>query len=235
MEKIKRTNYILVDFENTQVVDLELITGKHVQVILVIGEKQKHLPLTLVKQLLAHASQVTIIESTCVGRNALDFILAYQIGKLVQQDPMGYFHIVSKDKGFDPLIAHLKRQSVLASRHDDFTKIPILCNQAILQAPVNKAALPVLTQLSITSQLEQPLHDKIKLLIEHLMKRDIARPLTRESLIADIHARFARKLTDLEVVALVKQLEQLKFIKISADNKVGYFMHMVRSSEYFAG
>jgi len=54
-------------------------------------------------------------------------------------------------------------------------------------------------------------------------------------LIADIHARFARKLTDLEVVALVKQLEQLKFIKISADNKVGYFMHMVRSSEYFAG
>ncbi len=38
MENPKRTNYILVDFENTQVIDLDLITGKPVKIILLIGD-----------------------------------------------------------------------------------------------------------------------------------------------------------------------------------------------------
>lgn len=231
MENPKRTNYILVDFENTQVVDLSLITGKPVKVILLIGEKQKHLPVVLVKQLLVHADQVSIIESTCVGRNALDFILAYHVGQLVQQNPTGYFHIVSKDKGFDPLIAHLKQQKVLASRQDEFAKIPLLVNQPILPQPVKTTALPVLTQVAIPSQSEPPSPDKIALLTEHFMKRNVSRPLTRGSLMSDIHARFAQKLTHDEVTALVKQLEQLKLIKINVDNKVSYFMHVVHSAE----
>jgi hypothetical protein len=223
MENPKRTNYILIDFENTQVVDLSLITGKPVKVILLIGEKQKHLPVVLVKQLLAHADQVSIIESTCVGRNALDFILAYHVGQLVQQNPTGYFHIVSKDKGFDPLIAHLKQQKVLAARHDEFVKIPVLVNQPVASPALDKTTIPpVAMQMTTPAQPVFSMLDKVALLTEHLMKRSVARPLTRSSLMADIHARFAKKLTDNEVVALVKQLEQLKLIKISEDNKVSY-------------
>lgn len=237
MNTPKRTNYILIDFENTQAVDLSLITDKPVQVIFVVGEKQKYLPVALVKQLLTYVGQVAIIESACVGKNALDFILAYHVGQLVQQSPTGYFHIVSKDKGFDSLIAHLKQQKVLASRHDEFAKIPILLNQTTspVPVPVNKTVLPSLTQLPICSQLEQTSHDKIVLLTEHLTKRNVARPLTRDSLISDIHAKFAKKITDNEAVALVKQLEELKLIKINTDNKVSYFMHMLKSRAMVAG
>ena len=36
------------------------------------------------------------------GSNALDFHIAYYLGNLVISDPTAYFHIISKDTGFDP-------------------------------------------------------------------------------------------------------------------------------------
>ncbi|OQX13620.1 MAG: hypothetical protein BWK73_11730 [Thiothrix lacustris] len=200
MENPKRTNYILVDFENTQVVDLSLVTGKPVKVILLIGEKQKHLPIVLVKQLLAHADQVSILESTCVGRNALDFILAYHVGQLVQQNPTGYFHIVSKDKGFDPLIAHLKQQKVLAARHDEFAKIPVLVDQPATSPPL----------------------DKIEFLTKRFSQHVANRPATRDSLMSHINATFAKRLSESDVIGLVKELQQRKFISFDENNKVQY-------------
>jgi len=199
MENPKRTNYILIDFENTQVVDLSLITGKPVKVMLLMGEKQKHLPIVLVKQLLAHADQVNIIESTCVGKNALDFILAYHVGQLSQQDPTGYFHIVSKDKGFDPLVTHLKQQKVSAARHDEFAKIPALVD------------LPALSPL-----------DKVEFLTKRFAQHLASRPATRTSLMSHIHSTFAKQLSEAEVAGLVSDLEQRKLISFDEKNKVSY-------------
>lgn len=231
MESFKRTNYILVDFENTQIVDLSLIIGKPVKVTLVLGEKQKHLPVVLVKQLLAHANQMNIIESTCVGKNALDFILACHLGQLVQQNPTGYFHIVSKDKGYDPLIVHLKQQKVLAARHDEFAKVPILVNQSALATPLKATGLPILNPLP-SSTAKKILNEQITLIMQNFIKRNSARPLTRESLLADIHSRFSKSLTQDEVNALVKELESRNFIKINIDNKVSYFTHLFKSAEF---
>ena len=36
------------------------------------------------------------------GKNALDFHLAYYVGELATNDPEVYFHVISKDTGFDP-------------------------------------------------------------------------------------------------------------------------------------
>jgi hypothetical protein len=41
------------------------------------------------------------------GKNALDFYLAYYVGELATNDPEVYFHVISKDTGFDHLIKHL--------------------------------------------------------------------------------------------------------------------------------
>jgi len=47
-----RTNYIFVDFENIQDLDLDRIANKPVRVILVLGERNRNLPVALVKMLL---------------------------------------------------------------------------------------------------------------------------------------------------------------------------------------
>ena len=58
--------------------------------------------------------------------SALDFHIAYYLGKLSAAHPDAYFHIVSKDKGFDPLIKHLKDQKIFCSRWASVLEIPLV-------------------------------------------------------------------------------------------------------------
>ena len=58
------------------------------------------------------------------GPDALDFHIAYYIGRLSAAHPDAYFHIISKDKGFDPLIKHLKSQKIFCSRSTSVLEIP---------------------------------------------------------------------------------------------------------------
>ena len=100
---MSRTNHIFVDFENVHDLDLNRIKDKPVKVVLVLGGHHKSLPVPLVKQLLAYASQVSLVETGRSGKNALDLVLAQHIGEARKTDPHGYFHILSRDKDFDAL------------------------------------------------------------------------------------------------------------------------------------
>src|SRR3954471_8598028 len=123
---MNRTHYIFVDFENIHEIQLELIAQRPAVVILVLGERHKKLPVDLVKKFLTYPTQVRLVEAGRSGRNALDFVLAYLIGVQAMTDPTGHFHILSRDKGFDALIEHLKKNDLMADRHEAFAKIPVL-------------------------------------------------------------------------------------------------------------
>jgi hypothetical protein len=123
---MERLNYIYVDFENVQTLDLDLISDRPVAVVLLLGKQNKDLPVSLVKKLLERSGQVRIVQTEKTGKNALDFVLAYQIGLKAALEPNSFFHIISRDRGFDALVAHLKAQKILAARHDAFSSIPIL-------------------------------------------------------------------------------------------------------------
>ena len=123
---MSRTNYIFIDYENVQETDLDRIKDKPVKVVFVLGERHKSLPVTLVKQILPHAGQVELVETRRGGKNALDLVLAEHVGEAKKADPLGYFHIMSKDKDFDALIGHLKDEGVRAARRESFSEIPAL-------------------------------------------------------------------------------------------------------------
>ena len=50
--------------------------------------------------------------------NALDFHIAFHVGQIAGTDPQGFFHIISKDKGYDPLLAHLKEAGIQGARSE---------------------------------------------------------------------------------------------------------------------
>ena len=127
---MNRTNYIFIDFENVQETDLERIANKPVQVTLILGERHKSLPIKLVKLIQKYPEQVRLVETLLNGKNALDFVLAYEIGVASQKDPDGYFHILSRDKGFDALIKHVKGKEIRAARHTGISEILVLMNAA---------------------------------------------------------------------------------------------------------
>jgi hypothetical protein len=74
-------NHVFVDFENVHEVDLEVVGRKSVHVTLLLGPRQTRLDVALVEKLLEHASTVQLVRLTSDGRNALDFALAYYVGR----------------------------------------------------------------------------------------------------------------------------------------------------------
>src|SRR6266851_8365695 len=88
-------NHIFVDFENVHEIDLTVIGSKAVSFTLLVGPRQTKLDISLVEKLFEHAVSVQLVRLTSAGRNALDFTLAYYVGRSWAADPTGYFHIVS--------------------------------------------------------------------------------------------------------------------------------------------
>jgi hypothetical protein len=100
-----------------------------------LGARHTRLDVALVEKLMEHAASVQLVRLTSSGRNALDFALSYYLGRAVLSDPTAYFHVVSRDKGFDPLIEHLRSRHIHAHRHDDFTTLTFSDPTKVATAP----------------------------------------------------------------------------------------------------
>lgn len=134
-----RTNFVLIDSENVKPEYIERLKREHFQVVVFVGANQKRLDFAMVNALQSLGSNGSYVQVSSHGPNALDFHIAYHIGKLAAVHPGACFHIISRDKGFDPLIKHLKGQKILCSRWASVSAIP-LSNSADKQLPSQRAA-----------------------------------------------------------------------------------------------
>lgn len=191
---MNRTNYIFVDFENVHETEWERIIGKQVQAIIVLGPQHKFMPIAEVKALLRCASQIRLIETKKAGRNAADLLLAQHIGEQRKEDPQGYFHVVSKDKGFDSLISNLRDNGTMAARRESLSDIPVLMNG----------------------------EERILAFAAYLKANPENRPVRRKALEAQIQHNFAKTLVADEIGQLIAALESRGVLKIDASGKVAY-------------
>ena len=121
-----RTNYVLIDFENVQPQSLEQLEHDHFKLLVFVGASQTKLPFEVAASLQRLGARAEYIKISGNGTNALDFHIAYYIGRLAAEDPSAYFHIVSKDKGFGPLVEHLKSGKISADRVKSIADIPLV-------------------------------------------------------------------------------------------------------------
>jgi len=191
---VARTNYIFIDFENVHETDWARIIGKPVKVTLVLGEQHQSLPVHMVKQMLQCPGQVELIETRRTGKGAADIVLAQHIGERNKDDPHGYFHIISGDKGFDALIAHLKEHGILAARRASLSAIPVLMNTA----------------------------ERVEMLATFFRDHPVNRPKKRETLESQIQTVFGKTLSPEDVAATVQGLVAGKVIELSAAGEVVY-------------
>ena len=124
-----RTNYILIDYENIQNIDLSSLKGKSFFIKIFIGNLQTKVPIDLVLRSQELHTQIEWIQINGTSKNALDFHLTFMLGRLVEKDSSACFHIISKDTGYDHLINHLKTRNILCSRKEDITKITNLIQE----------------------------------------------------------------------------------------------------------
>ena len=195
-----RTNYVLIDYENVQPTSLSLLNGHPFKVMVFVGANQTKVPLDLAKTLQPMGGNADYVLISGNGRNALDFHITFYLGELSTKDPTGFFHLISKDTGFDPLVAHLKSRGIFAQRSADLREIPILG----FIAP-------------------KSLEERVKAVIENLASRGSSRPRSAKTLMSTIHALFLKKLAQGEVDQIVAALEERGVIVIKAAKVTYHF------------
>jgi hypothetical protein len=117
------TNHVFVDYQNMREVDANLFAIENATITLLLGKDNHSLDVATVEQLMAKASAVELVRIEKHGKDAVDFALAYYLGRKAMTDPTAFFHIVSKDKGYDPLIQHLRARRVRVNRHENFAAV----------------------------------------------------------------------------------------------------------------
>jgi hypothetical protein len=116
-----RVNYILIDYENVQPTVLCLLNEQSFKVLIFIGANQTKINVDLAIALQGMGDKAEYIKIDGTGSNALDFHIAFHIGRISEKDSNAYFHIISKDTGFDPLIRHLKSRKIYAIRSKEIS------------------------------------------------------------------------------------------------------------------
>jgi hypothetical protein len=126
-------------------------------------------------------------------------VLSYRIGVESVENPKGFFHVVSRDTGFDALIQHLNKNHILAARHESFAK-------ALGQSD---GTLP-------------PLDNRLKVVAERLTKNKKNRPKREKTLRSQINAYFGKQLSERELDEMLRQLIAQKMLEITARGAVVY-------------
>jgi len=189
------TNYVLIDFENVHPKNLELLTKHPFKVFVFVGASQTKVPFDLADSMQFLGNDAKYIKISGNGQNALDFHIAYYIGELAGKDADAQFHIISKDKGFDPLIQHLKSRNIRIRREKDLAEIPIL-------------------RVPITTSDDE----KISAIVKNLGGRGQSRPRKVRTLENTINTLFTKKLDKSELTSIIKELQKRKLIVVNQGN-----------------
>jgi len=193
-----RKNYILIDFENVQPKNLEVLKGHDFNIMVFVGDKQTKIPFDLAIAMQVLGKNAKYVKINGNGPNALDFHIAFYIGSISAIEKNCYFHIISKDTGFDPLIKHLKEQKIYVQREKNIAEIPIL-------------------KISGTKSKVE----RVDAIVKFLKARGTAKPRTVKTLSNSINSLFAQSLAEAEIIELVDELMSRNSV-IKNGEKVSY-------------
>ena len=198
-----RTTYVFIDYENVQPEALAVLDAEHFKVFVFVGASQTKVTFEAAAALQRMGSKAEYIKISGNGSNALDFHIAFYIGKFAESDPTAYFHIISKDTGFDPLIQHLKSRKVFAARWRDVGEIPLV------KGVNSKSAT-----------------DKIAVVVANLQQRGASKPRTVKTLASTVNSIFQKQLAEPELAALLAELQTKGYVVVT-DTKVSYALPAV--------
>ncbi len=194
-----KTQVILVDWENVQPELLPALNLEGTRVLVFIGPHQSKLPFAIVQAVHMLGERAQYVQVNKQGNDALDMHIAFYIGQLAAELKDAYFHVIAKDRDYDPLIAHLKSRRIGAAKWPDLASIPIL----------KRAAAATLKE-------------QVEAINDWLLERKANRPKTLKALTNSLKtSAFAGRLVDDEIDELLQALVENKLIAIQGQ-KIEY-------------
>lgn len=176
-------NIILIDYENLQIRNLDLLYNLDSEICVFTGPMQKNYSAELVQSAQKFGERLKWIPTSRAGSNALDFHIAYYLGQMSLCMPKPFFHIISKDKGFDALIDFMKSKGLFIDRVISIEDIPLVKKMTEIEKDpvgfiknkilnVSKPGKLKTLQTAIKKWLESSDEKAINEIIDSLKKKD---------------------------------------------------------------
>lgn len=191
------------------------------------------MPINLVEQIQLLAGNVVFINMNGSGKNALDFHIAFYLGNLTAVNPELYYHIVSADSGFDPLINHLKDKGIKISRVASLGKLSLpknmspicfhsaMTNKYYAEIPIKRTATAK-TKIA-TTLIETPgISPKSLEIVENIKNRVAGRPKSVSTLKTTIKSLYAGKCSSQEEDNIINYMKQKKMLIVSDSGSIIY-------------
>jgi len=212
-------NFLLIDYENIQPANLDSFKDRDWLIKVFLGSSQGSLAVGKVRALQIFGESVEYIQSDGGGPNAVDFHIAFYLGRLALENPGGRFRVLSKDKGFDPLLRHLRKQGIDCQRDT----LSVAASSASGMSPAAKTVASLLV-----------FDERIAKIQELLRTQAGHRPKTMRRLRSAINTHLGGKLNDASIDRVVNGLRKLGVVT-EAGGKLGYADGSVEDSDDMGG
>jgi hypothetical protein len=189
--KLVSETVILIDHENIAAFDPDAIPDD-ATVLLFLGAGQGSFKKDWVSKALRLPGRIKPVDIEGTGKNALDFHIAFYLGELLAKSRKASCVILSKDKGFAPLVKHL------TARGFDVRQVDTL---ASLSQPTGKVASPEDVYLHVVKSLRK--------------QEARARPASRTKLEKHVANMLKGKKADQDADKMVRRLEKDGFVRES--------------------
>ena len=189
---------LLIDYENIHSIDLSVIDPARFIIKIFIGQSQNKIPFNLVQTAQRFGNNLEWIKIDGMGKNALDFHIAYFLGIYSTEGQKTEYVVLSKDQGFDPLIRFINKKKISCRRIN-----------SILELSSEKKK-----ELSETKKIEKVLNN-----LKKIDKQK--RPRRRHTLSHYINTLFANKLQDDQLSEIVDALFIQEYIS-EENNRITY-------------
>jgi hypothetical protein len=202
---------LFVDAENTGSIDLSAVPND-VLVRFFFGASQKKVSTEFLRAAIKLGERFSETDVDGAGNNALDFHIAFYLGEHLAANPKANCIILSKDKGFDPLVKHLRKRGFAVRR---------AASLAEAFAPAkSKQPKKVADAAKANGKAAATFEDVVAWLTKMDQK---TRPTKRKKLIAHLVSHFGNKSSEADLSVMVERLIAEK--KISEEGgKVGYLL-----------
>ena len=196
-------NYVLIDYENVSNANLDVLVGRPFDVMVFVGASQTKIPIELAVQM-AKLNAADYVRITGNGPNALDFHIAYYMGRLAEREHDANFHVVSKDKGFDPLVRHMRAAGISVHRMGSLSEVRLPRAAKAAKAAEKEAE-------------DSPIDE----IVRNLAGRGASKPRRVRTLASTIRSLFKDAMSDAQVESLIDEMRQRGYLIIKQD-RVSY-------------
>lgn len=194
---------LLVDYENIGKIDLAEIPAG-VLVPFFFGASQKSVPKDFLKAALNLRERFVAIDIEGQGKNALDFHIAYYMGEYLTRAPESACIILSKDKGFDPLVKHLMLRGFKVRRANSLREAFATATTDNRRPQGESRRAPAASSRPAPDRPPQSVPENaVQWLAGGAKAR---RPRTRKALAAHLYSHFSKKIPEADIQALIDHL-----------------------------